>query len=147
MTKMTTQDEIALKSKSRICVICGTMYSDAGSMGRLQCTEHRATYLVKKGDGWIWPCCGKRAPEQCTQEQFYLRRYDPVYRGCIKADHKDTLEPYSCRPKMDHPAVKYSEEAPSWAVAPVIADRLKLPTTAHLDKKDGFTIIYRYEKK
>lgn len=143
---MTTQDWI---EKPRRCVICGKIYTDLQTVGRLECTEHRSMCMVFMNGRWVWPCCGKiyRGNHYTTQD-FYARRYAPELRGCIAADHKETLEPYCLRPKLDHYVHAYQEGSSSWRVSSLAISRNQIVPvrTAPLEGTEGKNVIvYRYD--
>lgn len=76
-------------NQRRECVVCGARYTNAESLGKLQCREHWGTIIRGR-----FSCCGIMAHNptgpRCTIHDFYRNRHvEMTYRGCISADHND----------------------------------------------------------
>lgn len=158
MTKMTTQQrDDDWMTVPRTCSICHKRYTDLTSVGKWECTEHVSRFMVLVPDGrggiphWIWPCCGKTvAGRVFTVEEFYARQYSPDLRGCIRADHKDSLVPYCMRPIVDHTTLRYQEASPSWLVSQNVIIRNKIVPLMSAQRisstLQGNIVVYRYDK-
>lgn len=140
----------------RTCSICHKRYTDLASVGKWECTEHASRFMVLKvapneiTPHWVWPCCGKTVAGQVfTVEEFYARQYSPDLRGCISADHKDSLVPYCMRPEIDHATLRYQEGSSSWLVSQNVIIRNKivpLISAQRISSLQGNVVVYRYDK-
>ena len=71
-------------TKERVCFVCGTAFTHAGSLGKWQCVEHWSCIR----DGKL-QCCHKPTLFKSLKD-FYSGRYICMEdRGCVRADHRD----------------------------------------------------------
>lgn len=136
----------------RVCAICQKDFCMISSMGRLECREHASSFINKdpKSGKYYWPCC----MQECfysTPEAFYKSRPHLLHSGCIRADHKSEMTPYSVREPSNFSDSRYEEGYPSIKLpAALIKKQLKTvdkDVIVELEKNEVEVLMYDYKGK
>ncbi len=77
----------------RVCYVCRCEYTEQQNVGEWKCTEHSGTIVGRR-----WTCCDKSSGPHDSPESFYAVYQSLNARGCIPADHRESVIQYSRSP-------------------------------------------------
>ena len=128
----------------RICAICKAMYTNQNSIGRHECREHPG--IIRLGR---WTCC--KIPvsrEILSAKLFYQQPFSLPLLGCVKCDHKETLEPYSMMPYIDYRVIRDRIDCSTMLVQTLLITRQRMfPADDAKGYEDtDYTEIFRYSR-
>lgn len=132
--------------KRQTCAVCKLPFTVLTSLGRLECREHAALFLAKSPDGgYYWPCCMTKS-HVGNPHDFYSREMNQPNRGCVAADHKESLHPYCLRQHCDFSSSVYEDGAPNIRVNKAILPKLKVANGQWRECGDGKNVVvYMYD--
>jgi hypothetical protein len=97
----------------------------------------------------MWTCCGVPVSREIhTPKVFYQQPFSLSLLGCVKCDHKDTLEPYSMMPYVDYRVIRDRIDCSTMLVQTLLITRQRMfPAEGAKGYQDtDYTEIYRFSK-
>jgi len=130
---------------NHVCAICGIEYTNQKALGKHECREHPG--IIQLGR---WTCCGLIVSKELrTARLFYSRPFSLPLLGCVRCDHKQTLEAYSNKPRIDYRDIGGRLDGSTVLLkTQLINGNMFNPTEESYGYVDTeFTEVYRYSKE